>query len=1349
MSEITDIIKMKEMVVLKKSEKKKKGYTKIEGLDPANNAGGKLGYQCSLILCEGLSAKTYAVAGIQKGVYDKSGRDWYGILSLTGKCLNVRNSIPTTIAKNKVITSLIQALNIKHDLDYTDDKNYKTLSYGKIILLTDADSVTFDTPCILKNIETNEIEIKPICEINDNMWTEDIFTTKQYSMCDKYLVWSDKGWTKIKSIMRHKINKKIFRVLSRTGCVDVTEDHSLLNKNGEKITAKDCIIKKTELLHNKYTQEKTNMYNINKEYAYALGYFQAFGNCVNGSNWYVEYTDRESLKKLRLILEKHENYFEDGYDTKLRFEIKKIEESKFILQAKGVIKNILIKYKNMFYNTLREKQVPKEILNSPIEIQKAFLHGFYGTNKVYDNFKVEYKSQTMGLFQVLQNCGYKPTINYSDNSYYISICKYNDKPEYTVKKIIDVSKKYENTYVYDFETENHHFHASIGNMIVHNTDGLHISGLIMNFLHYLFPSILERKEPYLVSMCTPIVRVFNPKGDLLFYDENRFKQYSKDQTKTFKSKYYKGLGTTKPEDVPDTFGLKMIEYNNDENSNTSMNKVFHKNFSDVRKEWLENYDPNPEFCLDDKGKIVNMDISSFLNNEVIKFSHSDCKRSIPSLFDGLKTSQRKVLYSVKKRHLTYNKTSLKVAQLGGYVAEHSNYHHGEQNLFDTIIKMAQDFVGSNNIPILYRDGMFGCVDPDTEILLWNGNIIKAKYIKVNDELIGDDGTKRIVSKTIKGFDTMYEIEQEYGNSYKVNSEHILTLYYPGNKTCPSKIFDINIQEYLKLPKHMKDELKGVPNDSIIDWETKEVLIDPYIFGKWVTKSGEIDIIDDYLINDKETRLQFLAGIIDMNCVLKNKYCGESYFEISNYSHLFEKFEFLCRSLGFRTRISDKTLSIFGYNLDIIPTKLFRKKLFKIFTKNKTYYYPISVKEIEPSEYVGWNIDKNERFLLGDFTVTHNTRIVGGKDAASPRYIFTKMESITPYIFREEDDVLLDYIEDDGDLVEPKFYVPIIPMILVNGAVGIGTGWSSTIPMYNPLDVIECIKVWLDNDGEVLLKDPDDGSILSILPEIHPWYRGFEGVIKKFDNKYITYGVANKNKDKIEVTELPIGMCTDKFKETLEDWLVDKQIKNMKNYSTPNKVNFVITESEDGFICNIDNMGLYTYLHTSNMVLFNEKEQIKKYNVDEIINEFCIVRYKFYTKRKNHIISTIKKELKHLGNKERFIKEIIEGKLKIMNIEEEIIIKELEKRKYDKETDSEENNTGYNYLLKLSVRTLTSNQVKKINNDIQSLKLKLENITKTSEKQMWKNDLKDFENEYTKWLKKMNEIKNVKPKKISK
>lgn len=602
----------------------------------------------------------------------------------------------------------------------------------------------------------------------------------------------------------------------------------------------------------------------------------------------------------------------------------------------------------------------------------------------------------------------------------------------------------------------------------------------MNLFHTLFPTLLDRKEPFLVSMCTPIVRVFNSKGDILFYDEHKFKQFSEAQTKTFKSKYYKGLGTTKPEDVPDTFGAKMIEYDNDENSTNSMNKIFHKKHSDARKAWLENYDPNPTYSLDDQGKIVNMDLSTFLNTEVIKFSHSDCKRSIPSLYDGLKQSQRKILYSVKKRKLTYNKQSLKVAQLGGYVAEHTNYHHGEQNLYDTIIKLAQDYVGSNNIPLLYRDGMFG------------------------------------------------------------------------------------------------------------------------------------------------------------------------------------------------------------------------------------------------------------------------TRLSNGEDSASPRYIFTKMETVTPLIFREEDDVLLDYVEDDGDLVEPKFYVPIIPMILVNGAIGIGTGWSSSIPSYNPIDIIDCIKVWLDNDGEVLLKDPDDCTIISMFPELTPWYRGFEGDIEKVDNKFISNGIITKNKNKVEVNEIPIGMSIDKFKEMCEDLIVEKKIKDMKNNSTYKKVKFYITESDSGIDCDTKSLKLYSYIHTTNMVLFNEKEQIKKYNIDEILNEFCIMRYSFYIKRKKYILNQIEEELRFLGNKERFIQEIIDKKLNIMNVDEDIIIKELEKRSYDKHkdsSDSEENadsKNGYNYLLRLPVRTLTSNQVKKIKNDILSLNTKLDIAKNTTEKKMWLNDLKEFEDEYCRWLKKMDE-----------
>jgi len=1144
--DIEDIIKSKEILTLKKSEKKKKGYVKVDGLDPANKAGTKESHLCSLILCEGLSAKTYAVAGIEKGIDGVCGRDFYGVLSLTGKILNVRNAKMESIAKNKVITDLIQALNLQHGVDYTDDNNFKNLSYGKVVLLTDADSVTFDTPCILKNIETDEIEIKPICEINNENWVDDSFSTKQYSECEKYLVWSDKGWTKIKSVMRHRVSKPIFRVLTHTGCVDVTEDHSLLNKNGNEITIKDCEIKKTELLHNKYIQEKIIKYEINEEYAYALGYFQAGGHCntdgkvrlknkdgsithSTNSKWVIDCVEIEPLEKLKLILEKYENtnsdivpieikfpkkqcvkcfkIFSDASglkshmknktscdEHKLYFEIRKLKvskgsysgesgrEFKYALEAKGIRKDIALKYRKMFYNSLREKKIPTEILNSSVKVQKSFIEGFYAGDgdkgkRTTDRFDGEYKSQIMGLFQVLQNCGYTPSLNCSDtklNVYNILMGKDYNRPEYTIKKIIDVSEKYKDTYVYDFETENHHFHSSIGNIVVHNCDGLHVSSLIMNFFHSLFPSILKRKNPFLISMQTPIVRVFRKEGDLLFYDENKFKEFSNNQTSKIKCKYYKGLGTTRSEDVKDTFGEKMVDYINDDNCDKSFNKVFHIKFSDQRKEWLEKYDPKTSFSLD-SGKFSSMNLTDFLNNEMIKFSHDDCKRSIPNLFDGLKESQRKVLYSLKKRNLTYNKTSLKVAQLAGYVAEVSNYHHGEQNLFQTITKMANEFPGSNNIPLLYRDGQFG------------------------------------------------------------------------------------------------------------------------------------------------------------------------------------------------------------------------------------------------------------------------SKLAGGIDAANARYIFTKMEPLTPLIFREEDDILLERVYDDGDEVEPKFYIPIIPMVLVNGAHGIGSGWSSSIPCYNPLDVIECIEIWLKKDGKVIIEEED--SIISYLPDLVPWYRGFNGPIEKkkdSDSTFTTYGIIDKDKNKSIVSELPIGMWTDKFKEMTEDWLVDKKVKSVQNYSTPNHVYFVITESEDGFSCNLKNMKLHSYLYTSNMVLFNEKDQLKKYKIEEIINDFCIMRYEFYKKRKAHMISLLEKELRHLFNKARFVEEVIAKKLLIMNVDEAIIVENLEKNGFDKENvkDDEENSGGYNYLLKMQVRTFTSNKVKQLRGEIEEKNNKLNHMKSTSEKQLWLNDLEEFKNEYKKWLKVM-------------
>ena len=728
--QIEDIIRGKEFLALKKTEKKTRGFKKIEGLDHANNAGSKLSKDCVLILTEGLSAKTYAVTGIQEGWNGFKGRDFFGVFGLRGKVLNTRNAIISTIAKNKEITDVIQALGVRYGVDYKDDKNFETLNYGKLMILADADD-----------------------------------------------------------------------------------------------------------------------------------------------------------------------------------------------------------------------------------------------------------------------------------------------------------------------------------------DGIHIKGLILNFIHSLFPSLLERDQPFVISMQTPIVKVFLKTKSILFYDQQKFKEYSEENSdKKLTVKYYKGLGTSSDTEVLETFGKRVVELLNDKDALVNMNKVFHKSHADDRKVWIGNYNPNANVGIEiDESPITQVSITDFIDKEMIKFSISDCARSIPNMMDGFKESHRKTLYACFLKKLNYGGQTLKVAQLAGFVAEKTNYHHGEQNLFDTI-------------HLLFRDGQFG-------------------------------------------------------------------------------------------------------------------------------------------------------------------------------------------------------------------------------SRNSL-----------------------------------------GKDAANARYIFTKLDILTRLIFRPEDDCLLERVVDDGDIVEPKFYVPIIPMVLVNGVIaGIGTGWSCNVPSYNPLDIIECIKIWLKNRTVFEQSDKENLTKISLLPELKPWYRGFEGRIEKeSDKKYTTYGRIIKEgqgKDKVMVDELPISMSIDKFKEYLEEQLETKNIKSMKNYSTPTKVKFIITENNDGIKCNEENLKLKSYIYTSNMVLFTEKEQLNKFEtVDDIIESFCIVRYDYYIKRKEYILKELNKELKTSQNKARFLREVMNDELIIFKRDESDISKEMETKGYDKEEDS------FDYLLRLQVRSFTRQKIEELETEIENIKKQIKTIQNTSETQMWINDLDAFTKAYNTWLK---------------
>ena len=591
-----------------------------------------------------------------------------------------------------------------------------------------------------------------------------------------------------------------------------------------------------------------------------------------------------------------------------------------------------------------------------------------------------------------------------------------------------------------------------------DVDGIHIKGLLINMFHSLYPSLLKRKEPYIVSMETPIVRVFEGRKTHVFYDERKFKQFIKDPSKAaLKKKYHKGLGTSSNKEVMETFGERVINYVADTKCDDHMNMVFKSSQADDRKDWLRNYDPE-NFLIQNGKKVVDMNISDFVNHQMIQFSIDDCGRSLPHLLDGLKESQRKILFAVFKRKLNHSGKTLKVAQLAGYVAEHSGYHHGEQCLYDTIIKLANDIVGMNNIPLLYRDGQFG------------------------------------------------------------------------------------------------------------------------------------------------------------------------------------------------------------------------------------------------------------------------SRLAGGKDAAAGRYIFTKLEQLTRDMIPEIDDNLLPRRLDDGEVIEPMFYLPIIPNVLVNGCqAGIGTGWSCSIPTYNPNDLINACKIWIKKG-------------IDKVPELVPWFRNFKGTIEKVnENKYMTRGVITRVKNKVTITELPVGMWTDKYKEFLEDLLEQKCIKSLKNYSTPQKVHFVITELRNGMKCNLDNLKLKSSVSTTNMVLFTPKGKIRKFKtVKDIVDTFCRCRLTLYTKRKNWLVNELDRKLTLAKNKMRYLQDVMNQSLVIFKIPEVDIIQELETKNFDKLGKK----VNYDYLLNMSNRSFTKDKLETLKKEIDDYENEKQTIMNTSPEDIWLRELKNLSTNYKKWIKKM-------------
>jgi len=638
-------------------------------------------------------------------------------------------------------------------------------------------------------------------------------------------------------------------------------------------------------------------------------------------------------------------------------------------------------------------------------------------------------------------------------------------------------------------------------------DGAHIRGLIINMFQHFWPTLLL-KDGFIQTMATPIIRATNKKAVLSFYTLTDYNNWmNNNSTKSFKIKYYKGLGTHTRQEAKEVFNefekrivsfiwektnIEIQQNKSDTDTETSsqtteeskdkiisvdqeleilksksfesIEMAFGKSRETERKKWLIDYDSN-DILNYDKCKVT---YSDFIHKDLKHFSNYDNIRSIPSICDGLKPSLRKILYACFIKN--QRQKEIKVAQLAGYISEHTGYKHGEASLQEAIVNLAQNFTGSNNINLLNPCGSFG------------------------------------------------------------------------------------------------------------------------------TRAGD--------------------------------------------------------------------------------------------------------------------------------------------EHASARYIYTYVETITEKLFRVEDNCILENIIDEGDIVEYKNFIPILPIILINGSIGIGTGSSTNILMYNPVELAkDLIKIMNGN----------------IIKKLDPWYYGFNGTIEKIKNKYkITGKYEIIDDETVRITEIPIKTSGDDYKKYLESQLSDKNDYRKKLISVwrakgNNNIDFEIKFKGNELQKLIKSNGLEKFLKisstlsTNNYNLYNTKGILTKYNsAIDILNEFYEYRLQMYTKRKKYMIKLIGNELLFLKYKVQFIKDKLNKKIIIDKQTFETIIHKLKKLKYpklSKDLNAKENEKTYDYITRMNMFAVTKEKINELNIEYNKKQKEYDYYVNTSEKDMWKKEINEFLDCYKIWIKK--------------
>jgi DNA topoisomerase-2 len=364
-----------------------------------------------------------------------------------------------------------------------------------------------------------------------------------------------------------------------------------------------------------------------------------------------------------------------------------------------------------------------------------------------------------------------------------------------------------------------------------------------------------------------------------------------------------------------------------------------------------------------------------------------------------------------------------------------------------------------------------------------------------------------------------------------------------------------------------------------------------------------------------------------------------------------------------------------------------------------------------------------------------SRLMGGQDAAQPRYIHTYLEPIVDSMFKKDDSGILKHIDDDGEVVEPEFYQPVVPLLVINGALGIGTGFSTNIPPHNPSDILSLLR-----DRLFMRRSTLTGLILQ------PWWYGFTGTIHRIaDSTWVTKGRAtwDDTKHTITVTELPVGTWTKDYKTYLDTLCTGDKEKGIKpilesfdDLYNDTDVKFILYfDSDTYFEMRTDAtaaekmLQLNTTWHTTNMVCFSPEMKIKRYGtVGDMMEDYYQVRLTGYETRKSLELARLDHELVEYDAKARFLQALLDNRMDLRRKSDEEIVAAMVAHKLPAldSMDKPDSVDSYEYLLKMRMDRVKASAVEDAKKHVEAARVALELLKATSAENLWLRDLDTFE-----------------------